>query len=54
MRACKLNRKQKELLTSQGRDPKQYHLFRDLPNSLILKDRKTGELTTVEKGGAAK
>lgn len=49
MRARKLTRKQKELLSAQGMNPDQFQLFRDLPNSLIVKNKQTGEFIVIEK-----
>lgn len=45
----KLTRDQKILLSRKGIDPKGLYLKRELPNSLILFRKATGETLVVEK-----
>lgn len=49
MKAKKLTRKQKELLSSQGWDPQNYLCVRDLPNSLTLLNKGTDEVVIFGK-----
>ena len=51
MRPKKLNRRQKEALTQQGWDCKRFLVIRELPNSMVLIDKKTGEHIVFDKNG---
>lgn len=49
MKAKKLTRKQKEALSEQGWDYREYLCIRDLPNSMVLMNKETGKVIVFEK-----
>ncbi|MGN0706616.1 MAG: DUF6906 family protein [Faecalibacterium sp.] len=51
MRPKKLTRRQKEALSSRGWDYERFLIIRDLPNSMMLMDKKTGKHVVFDKNG---
>ena len=49
MRVKRLTAVQKKLLSAQGINPALWQLLDELPNTIIIKHRITGEIKVVEK-----
>lgn len=49
MRVMRLTAAQKKLLSAQGIKPALWQLLDELPNTIIIKHRITGEIKVVEK-----
>ena len=49
MRVKRLTRSQKKLLSAQAINPAIWQLLDELPNTIIIKHRITGEVKVVEK-----
>lgn len=49
MRVKRLTAAQKKLLSAQGLNPTLWQLLDELPNTIVIKHRFTGEIKVVEK-----
>lgn len=51
MRPKRLTRAQKIALSERGVNPMGYQVLRELPNSIIVKHRLTGDIKVIDKDG---